>query len=208
LLTNKKITPEKFKTLEQQSENEKKPLKDVVVADNIASEQELAKMYGILVGVPYAEFNAKDIAKDILKKIPEHIAKQYRMILFDIEKESQAYLVAMEDPEDIQAVDTLQKIFGTTNIRPYIATHSNISVAIEQYRENIGSELTKVVSDEEAEAAADEELKEEDIAEDSPIAQTVNLIIEYAIHSGASDIHIEPREQYVSVRYRGQPAAA
>jgi type IV pilus assembly protein PilB len=173
-----------------------------VVADNIASEQELAKMYGILVGVPYAEFNAKDIAKDILKKIPEHIAKQYRMILFDIEKESQAYLVAMEDPEDIQAVDTLQKIFGTTNIRPYIATHSNISVAIEQYRENIGSELTKVVSDEEAEAAADEELKEEDIAEDSPIAQTVNLIIEYAIHSGASDIHIEPREQYVSVRYR------
>src|ERR1051325_3206540 len=88
LLTNKKLTPDQLKTLEQQSENQKKPLKDVVIADNIASEQELAKMYGILVGVPYAEFNAKEIPKDILKKIPEHIAKQYRMILFDIDQEN------------------------------------------------------------------------------------------------------------------------
>ena len=135
LLTNKKISPEQLKTLEQQSENEKKPLKDVVVADNIASEQELAKMYGILIGVPYAEFNAKDIPKDVLKKIPEHIAKQYRMILFDIDQETKAYLVAMEDPEDIQAVDTLQKIFGT-NIRTYISTHSNISAGIVSAKSN------------------------------------------------------------------------
>src|SRR5262249_6464980 len=81
-----------------------------------------------------------------------------------------------------------------------VANHSNINAGIDRYRENIGTEITKVVSEEDQ--PTEEEVKEEDIAEDSPIAQTVNLIIEYAIRSGASDVHIEPREQYVSVRYR------
>jgi type IV pilus assembly protein PilB len=199
LVSNKKLTPEQLKTLSARSANEKKSLREVVIADNIVSEQELAKMYALQISVPYTEFTAKDISSDILKRIPEHIAKQYRAILFDQEKDSQAFLIAMEDPEDIEAVDTLQKVLGT-NIRTFVATRSNINAGIDRYRENIGNELTKVISEEDE--PAEDEVNEEDIAEDSPIAQTVNLIIEYAIRSGASDVHIEPREQYVSVRYR------
>jgi type IV pilus assembly protein PilB len=200
LLTNKKITEEQFKSLFQRSAAEKKSLKDLVLADNLISEQELSKMFGLQIGVPYAEFNAKEVPQEILKLIPEHISKQYRSIVFGQEKDTKAFLVAMEDPEDIEAVDTLQKILGT-NVRTYIATRSNIAAGLDQYRQSIGSELTKVISEDE-EPADQEEVKEEDIAEDSPIAQTVNLIIEYAIRSNASDIHIEPRDQFVSVRYR------
>jgi type IV pilus assembly protein PilB len=201
LLTNKKVSAEQLKTLEQRSTNEKKSLKELVTAEGISSEQEIAKMYSIQISVPYVEFNPKDIPPEILKRIPEHIAKQYRMILFDIDKENNSFLVAMEDPEDIEAVDTLQKMLGTS-IRIYVATSSNISAGVDQYRGNIGSELTKVISTDDESNEDDAVVAEEDIAEDSPIAQTVNLIIEYAIRSGASDIHIEPREQYVSVRYR------
>jgi len=199
LLSNKKITQEQLKILTARSEREKKSLRDIVIADNIASEQELAKMYALQISVPYTEFNAKEIPSDLIKRIPEHTAKQYRAILFEQEKGTQTFLIAMEDPEDIEAVDTLQKVLGT-NIRTYVATRSNINAGIDRYRENIGSELTKVISEEDQ--PTEEEVTEEDIAEDSPIAQTVNLIIEYAIRSGASDVHIEPREQYVSVRYR------
>jgi type IV pilus assembly protein PilB len=199
LLANKKITDQQLKTLGERSTKEKRPLRELVVADNLASEQEIAKMYALQINVPYTEFNAKDIPSEILKLVPEHIAKQYRVVLFDKEKGTGVFLVAMEDPDDIEAVDTLQKVLGT-NIRTFVANRSNINAGIDRYRENIGSELTKVVSAEDQ--PLEDEVKEEDIAEDSPIAQTVNLIIEYAIRSGASDVHIEPREQYVSVRYR------
>jgi type IV pilus assembly protein PilB len=199
LVANKKISDQQLKVLSERSEKEKRSLREIVVADNLASEQEIAKIYALQINVAYTEFNPKDIPSETLKLIPEHIAKQYRAILFDKEKDSGTYLVAMEDPDDIEAVNTLQKVLGT-NIRTFVSSHSNINAGIDRYRENIGTELTKVVSEEDD--PTDEEVKEEDIAEDSPIAQTVNLIIEYAIRSGASDIHIEPREQYLSVRYR------
>jgi type IV pilus assembly protein PilB len=199
LVANKKLTDQQLKSLTERSEKEKRPLREIIVADNLASEQEIAKIYALQINVPYSEFNAKDIPSEVLKLVPEHIAKQYRAILFDKEKDSGTYLVAMEDPDDIEAVDTLQKVLGT-NMRTFVANRSNINTGIDRYRENIGTEITKVVSEEDQ--PTEEEVKEEDIAEDSPIAQTVNLIIEYAIRSGASDVHIEPREQYVSVRYR------
>ena len=74
--------------------------------------------------------------------------------------------------------------------------------AIDQYRENISSEITEVISAEQEEEQKGEKFDQEDLAEDSPVAQTVNLLVEGAIKTGASDIHIEPREGYVSVRYR------
>ena len=199
LLSKKKIDEDQLKSLKNQMESDKKTLKEVVIANNIASEQELTQLFADEIGVPYVEFNAKDIPREILKLVPEHIAKQYRVILFDIESESGINLLAMEDPDDVQAVDTLQKTLGE-NIRLYIATPSNISSGLDQYRENISSELTKVISDQDEDS--EEEVSEEDIAEDSPIAQTVNLLIEYAIRNGASDVHVEPRESYISVRYR------
>jgi type IV pilus assembly protein PilB len=109
-------------------------------------------------------------------------------------------LLAMEDPDDIQAISFLQKQLGN-DVKISIATKTNILQAIEQYRENISSEITEIISGDEDDAES-EEVNEEDLAEDSPVAQTVNLLIEGAIKSGASDIHIEPRENYVLVRYR------
>jgi type IV pilus assembly protein PilB len=106
----------------------------------------------------------------------------------------------MEDPDDVQAFNFLQKQLGV-NVKVYIATHSNIQQVLDLYRDNIGGELSQVIASD-SEAESDEEVSEEDVAEDSPIAQTVNLIIDYAIKQGASDIHIEPREEYVSIRYR------
>src|SRR5262249_11300303 len=95
----------------------------------------------------------------------------------------------------------LQKQLGS-NIKVYIATHSNIQQAIDQYRSNINRELTEVIAQSDSTGPTEEEVSEADVAEDSPVAKTVNLVIEYAIKQGASDIHIDPREDYVSVRYR------
>ncbi|HLA49121.1 MAG TPA: GspE/PulE family protein, partial [Candidatus Saccharimonadales bacterium] len=202
LRTNNKVNEEQIKNLLDAQRTDKKPLQDIVIASNIITEKELTQEYAARTEVPFVEIVPKNLRKDVLKLIPEHIARQYNVVLFDV-REDGSKLLAMEDPDDVQALNFLQKQLGT-NIRVYVATPSNILAALDQYRGSISTELTQVIASDSAGAAAEEEEKvsEEDLAEDSPIAKTVNLIIEDAIKQGASDIHIEPREENVSVRYR------
>lgn len=207
LLTKaERLKPEDFKPLQEQADAEKLPLQDLVVKNNVITDSELTKLYSDDIGVPYVEINAKEIDREVLKQIPENIAKLYNMVVFagSADKPKEVRQIAMEDPDDLQAIDILHKLFGQ-NIKLFIATKLNILSALDQYRGNIGSEITKVITEsEDGEEGGEEEgeVKAEDVAEDSPIAQTVNLIIEYAVKSGASDIHIEPRDKHVQIRYR------
>jgi len=198
-----KVSSDQLSMLHDQEKTEKRPLQDLVISSNLFSEKDLTKLYADSVDVPYIELNPKDIKRDLLKQLPERIARQYNAILFDVDEDGVKY-IAMADPDDIQAVNFLQKQLGA-NLRVYVAPESQIKAALDNYRSNIAGELTKVISSDAIAYQEDEEeesIGENDLAEDSPIAQTVNLIIEYGIKAGASDIHIEPREKYVLVRYR------
>lgn len=194
-----KLTNDQLTSLREQVVSEKKPLQDIVIKNNLLSEKDLTKLYADEIEVPYVELNPREIKREVLKLIPERIARQYHAVVFDADK-NDVRKVAMEDPDDIQAINFLQKLLGA-NIKIHIAPASIIQGALDQYRGNISSELTKVMLPEDAADAADE-VDEGDLAEDSPIAQTVNIIIEYGIKAGASDVHIEPREGFVVVRYR------
>ncbi|HEX5447916.1 MAG TPA: ATPase, T2SS/T4P/T4SS family, partial [Candidatus Saccharimonadales bacterium] len=196
-----KVTEEQIANLQEQKKTDKEPLQDILIKSNLLSETEFTKLYASKIDVPFVEIVPKNLRKEVFGLIPEHIARQYNAILFDIQPNG-TRLLAMEDPDDIQAFSALQKQLGS-NIRVFIATRSNILAALDQYRSNIGSELTEVIAANTGGGGqAEEEISEADVAEDSPVAKTVNLIIEYAIKQGASDIHIEPREDYVSIRYR------
>lgn len=200
LIDGGKTTATQLKPLKDQEKAEKQPLQQIVISNGIINEKELTRLYAKEIDVPFIELNAKEIKREVLTLIPERIARQYKAVIFGV-KEDGSKLVAMEDPDDIQALSFLQKQLGT-DIKVHIASASEIESALDQYRGNVGNELTKVLTTEEEEAEESEEVSEEDLAEDSPVAQTVNLVIEYAIKSGASDIHIEPRENHVLVRYR------
>lgn len=197
-----KFSTEQLKKLHEQSVSEKKPLQDIAVQNNTVSESELTKLYAQEIDVPFAEFVVGNLRKETLKLIPEQVARRYRAVAFDVDQDNVVY-VAMEDPDDIQAINFLQKQIGKP-MRIHIATSSAIQSAIDQYSDNstnVSTELAKVIAVEDKEPEEDE-VNEQDVAEDSPIAQTVNLIIDYGIKTRASDIHIEPRENMVIVRYR------
>jgi type IV pilus assembly protein PilB len=194
-----KVTKEQLATLHEQEEAEKKPLQDLVIKNSLMSDKDLTKLYAEEIDVPFVELNGKEIKHEILKLLPERIARQYSAVVFEVDKDD-VKLVAMEDPDDIQAINFLQKQLGNS-MRVYITTKALLQPALDQYRGNISSELTKVIASEASEAEA-EDVDENDLAEDSPVAQTVNIIIEYGVKAGASDIHIEPREDFVVVRYR------
>lgn len=195
-----KVSDEQLEALKAQSQNEKKTLEETAYSSNLVSEKDLTQLYALEIEVPFVEINPKDIKHETLHLIPERIARQYNVVVFNVE-ENGTKLLAMEDPDDIQAISFLQKELGN-DLKIFIATRTNILQSIDQYRENISSEITQVISAEDEEQAQEEDFDEEDLAEDSPVSQTVNLIIEGAIKASASDIHIEPRDGFISVRYR------
>jgi type II secretory ATPase GspE/PulE/Tfp pilus assembly ATPase PilB-like protein len=200
LTQDKQVAKTQFDALRQQALKDKKPLQDEVVRSNLLNEKDLTKLYAAEIEVPFVELNAHDIKHDTLKLLPERIARQYHAVVFDVDKAG-ARLVAMEDPDDIQALNFLNKQLGS-NLRVYITTASLLQAALDQYRGNISSELTKVIVDDGEVPDDNDAVDESDLAEDSPVAQTVNILIEYGVKAGASDIHIEPRENSVVVRYR------
>lgn len=185
--------------LQEQAKTEKQPLQDLIIKNNLISEKDLTKLYAEAIEVPFVELNAREIKHEVLKLLPERIARQYNAVVFEIGEDG-TKLVAMEDPDDIQALNFLQKQLGT-DLKVHITTGSLLQAALDQYRGNISSELTKVIATED-ETNESEEVDESDLAEDSPVAQTVNILIEYGVKAGASDVHIEPRENFVVVRYR------
>lgn len=195
-----KFSYEQLKALREQEKTDKKPLQDVVVTTNTMSEKELTKLYAAEIDVPFVEFAARDLHKEMLKLIPERIARQYRAVAFDVDEDGVVF-VAMEDPDDVPAISFLQKQLGQP-VRVHLATASTVQAALDQYNDsNVGTELAKVIAVEDKEST-DEPVDEKEVSEDSPIAQTVNLIIDYGVKAGASDVHIEPRENFVLVRYR------
>jgi len=200
LLKGKKITNEQIKAAHDSAGSEKLSLQEAVLKSNLITEKDLTKLYAEEIDIPYIELNSKEIKREILKLIPERVARQYNVVLYGVEADG-SKLLAMDDPDDVQAVNFLKKELGD-DIKVSIATKQSILQSLDQYRGNISSELTKVISPDEQAEEDDEEVSEEDLAEDSPIAQTVNLLIEYAVKAGASDVHIEPREGHVLVRYR------
>ena len=176
-------------------------LYNIVISERVVTPQDLAKLVSKQIGVPFVEIEPKDIPKEVLMKIPEHIARQYNVVLFAQDSDGTLSL-AMEDPDDIQALNFIQKEIGY-NLNVFLATHENILDCLENYRGELDQELDEVISVQQENTQEETQAVTEDqFAEDSPIAQTVNLLLEYAIKSQASDIHIEPREDFVQVRYR------
>ena len=176
-------------------------LYNIVISERVVTPQDLAKLVSKQIGVPFVEIEPKDIPKEVLMKIPEHIARQYNVVLFAQDPDGTLSL-AMEDPDDIQALNFIQKEIGY-NLNVFLATHENILDCLENYRGELDQELDEVISVQQENTQEETQAVTEDqFAEDSPIAQTVNLLLEYAIKSQASDIHIEPREDFVQVRYR------
>lgn len=178
----------------------KQSLAEFVIEKKIVDEVTLTKLFAEYAGFPFVEIVPEDIPKETLSRIPERIAKQYQAVVFRIDEDGTVHM-AMDDPDDVQAVSFLEKEIGK-NTKIYLATHSNILNCLELYRGDVNEELNEVIDIQREDDASEQKVSDSDIAEDSPIAQTVNLLLEYAIRSSASDIHIEPREEYVQIRYR------
>lgn len=193
-------TEEQVAALKEEGARSRRPLQDLVIQNELMNEKDLVKAYALYAQIPFVELEPRDIPQDVLNKIPERIARRYNAVLFKIDDDGTQHL-AMEDPDDVQAVSFIEKQIGE-NTKIYIATRGNILSCLEDYRGDVNQELNQVIDVQREDTGENQTITEADVSENSPIAQTVNLLLEYAIRSNASDVHIEPREEYVQVRYR------
>lgn len=198
-----KVSAEQLAKLKKEQESSHHPLQDLALQQGLVNDKDLTKAFAQYAGFEFVDLDPTKIPNKTLSLIPERIAKQYNAVVFDIQDGQKK--LAMEDPDDVQAVDFLKKQLGT-DVAIYIATHDDILHTLDNFRGDVGEELSDVIAvqnevDADTKAKA-EDVSASDIAEDSPISQTVNLLLEYAIRGSASDIHIEPREEYIQVRYR------
>lgn len=191
---------EQITALREEGIRSRRSLQSLVIQNKLMDEATLTKTYANYAGIPFVEIDPKAILQETLIKIPERIARQYNAVLFKIDEDGLMHL-AMDDPDDVQAFNFIQKQIGE-NVKQYIATRSNILDCLENYRGDVTKELNQVIDVQREDSGEGQVVSEAEVAENSPIAQTVNLLLEYAIRSSASDVHVEPREEYVQVRYR------
>src|SRR5690606_17121236 len=116
---------------------------DIALAQDNITEKVLVQAFADYTGIPFIELNPQTIPPDVLKKIPERVARQYNAVLFKIDEDGIHHL-AMEDPDDVQAVNFIQKEIGT-NSKIYIATHDNVLAALDSYRGDVNKELSEVI---------------------------------------------------------------
>lgn len=194
------LTPEQLADLKQRQKRSNKSLQALVLEDNLISETNLFEKYAEFANIPFVRLDPKQITPEMLKRIPELVARQYNAIVFGIDQAGDVD-IATDDPDDVQAINFLQKDLGN-KARFHLAPTSDILNCLDLYRGDVSQELSEVINVQQEASDDISQVREEDVSEDSPIAQTVNLLLEYAIKSDASDIHIEPREDFVQVRYR------
>ncbi len=169
--------------------------------ENILNELECTKAIATSLGYPFIDLTKEEISDNILNIIPEQVAKKSEVIVFD--RDRNTLKVAMKNPDDMQMIDFLKKKTNL-DIMPYATTDDSIKTILKQYTKSLKAEFGEMIDkkndDENDDDNSDENLLK--IAEDLPIVRIVDTLIKHAILEGASDIHIEPQEKNVVVRYR------
>ncbi len=192
------LTEEQYKRIQTEAKNKKVSLEDYLLANNIISENKLYELVAGQIKIPFVDLKNTVIRKDILLAIPEPIAQTHGIVAFDRTKET--IKIATLDPDDLQTFEFIEKKFNT-KLEIHLTTPASIKEIIKQYHKSLRAEFEALTHEEiSSEETSGEKL--ERLAEDIPVVRMVDTLLEYAIFERASDIHIEPGEIDVIVRYR------
>jgi general secretion pathway protein E len=197
LLEEGMLTREQLNLALEQHKTEGGHLRDVLLNHNWIKAQDLAAILSVHFNLPYIDLQRHKIQPKALQLIPETIARKHNLVPLDIIGDS--LVVVMTDPEDIHIIQDLQAQVKM-KIEPAIGVAADIKRAIDiNYRS--AAEIEKHVKEFSPATVKETSLSEEMVAR-TPIAQTVDLIITQAVRDRASDIHIEPQESKLRIRFR------
>lgn len=189
-----KITPEQLTAALAVQAAEGGKIGQVLVRQLVLDEEEIAQTLAEQKGLDCVRLTAFPIDRRAVSEIPERLAR--KRLIIPIAYEGDSLVLAMADPLDVEAIDDVRLTTGRSVV-PVVATPTQIQYAIEKYLASADAlqEVVETVRD-----THEEEVAPPD--EDAPVVRLVNQIIREAVMDQASDIHIEPGEHSVRVRYR------
>ena len=176
-------------------------IEKILLRQRLITPQQLAFITGLKLGVPFVNLKREGVKPHAIKLIPESVARKYNIIPVDATEG--VIIVAMEDPRDIQITENLAAL-AMRRVEPVISTFQDIQEMIDlNYR--IGGEIEEQLSQipTRYRGAGFREAQEsaETIAK-APVVRAIDLLIKQAVRDRASDVHIEPQEDKLRVRYR------
>ena len=201
LLYAGKISKEQLNKALEDQKTTKMKLGEIIVNKGWLNLDEIVESLKLQLGFPKVDLSKYEINSNVVTLIPESIVKKYKLIAID--KKDDSLVVAMVDPLNFFAIDDI-KLYTKMDVIPCLATISDVERAIERYYSSI---LTQKALNEFSDAfvpAEDDIGAEEEMLEvtTAPIVKLINSIIEQAMRGKASDIHIEPSNNDIRVRFR------
>lgn len=204
LIEQKRLTPIDAASIKSISISTGESLEQILLKKRVVDEVDLLKAKAVVLNVPFVQLSVRGISPDILNHIPEPVARKYHVVPFDLDRKDGILSVAMIDPLDFTVIEFLEKKSGK-KIKTYFAAPSEIDKTIgEQYSRNLATEVSAVLKEtnDSNRIKTLEAGRIGEVIKEAPIAKIVSTILEYAVKSRASDVHIEPQDQMTRVRYR------
>ncbi len=193
---------------EKEAEEKGMSVGSILVSKGNLTEDDLRRMQAYILGIPFVDLKGQHLDFDTLSLVPEPIARNHNIVAF--RKNADNLEVAMLDTEDLAAIDFVKKKTGL-KIIPRLTDGESMKHALLNYQKSLKAEFGDIIQKEAnnlkavSEKIGEEEVSEDDLkklAEDVPVVRIVDTLLKHAIIQDASDIHIEPAETQVVVRYR------
>lgn len=204
LLEDHTLTQEKYDELKVEAAN-KGTLIDKLIADTkVVPDEKYYETRAKLIGVPFVSLTKLPVSPEAVATFSKSIAERFNLIPFKLEKQKGSLSVAMADPLDLEAINFIRQKTNLTIIS-YQGIPSEIKASLEgQYSTGLVGEVKEALKETEqlnkVQTFDQESISQ--VIKEAPIAKVVSTILEYSIKSRASDVHIEPQEDRLRVRYR------
>jgi type IV pilus assembly protein PilB len=194
------LSSEEFDRLAKEAETLGKKMELYLIEKNIVSVDVLYENAANLYKIPYIKLKNQTIRKDVLFFIPEKIASIHNIIAFDADNRN--LKVAIDNPANVEILEFIKRKTGL-NLEIHLTSPDNIKEVLKQYHKSLKAEFDYLSPDKQGKKDTNDNDKDlEKLASDLPVVRIVDTLLEYSVLEGASDIHIEPEEKKVSVRYR------
>ncbi len=203
LVQNGVITEEDLQRGLERQKGSGRKLGETLVDEGITTEENIARALSKQFHYDMVDLQNTEIPQEILDLVPANVLKKHRAIPFEYSPDNMNVLrVAMSDPMDIGAMDDIN-IITNLQVEPVVATMGSVMLALDNYygQAEVNSALEEYTREKESQIVEQEDMYSEDV-NNSPIVQLVKGMIDQAVRQRASDIHIEPMERQVRIRYR------
>ena len=188
-----------FETAKKHSVDKKTPLQNILVEENFISDEHLGELLADYFGWKFVNLRKQEIVKDVLKIIPEAVAKKQSIVCF--KRDLVGIHAAMADPENVEIVSFLEKKTGLP-VTAYYATERDIENTLSKYKAEVKEDFQTILQANIESLAGMSPEQVERQGKDLPVIRMMDALLDYAYDSRASDIHIEPQSGRTIVRFR------